>query len=133
MFNTTILFFSKVFNFWGLTSPLSCSLRTIFSFTTSLAPRLLSITIALYRWTCVCRSTSVLTSTQRRTFFLRLSSTVTILTLGLAAGAFYYNTLVLLVNMDYFSLFLTSEHLKNLRNVKLKRQWRCNIIRKIKC
>ena len=83
-----ILFVSKVFNL--STSPLSCSLRTTFSFTPSLGPRLLSITIALYRWTCVYRSTSVLTSAHRRTFFFRLSSTFTVLSLGLAAEAFYF-------------------------------------------
>ena len=85
-----ILFFANVFNYWGATSPLFCSLRITFSFTTSLVPQLLYLSLALYRWTCVCRSTYVQTSVQKRTFFLRLSSIFTLLTLGLAAGAFYY-------------------------------------------
>ena len=85
-----ILFYSNVFNFWGLTSPLFCSLRITFSFTTSLVPYYLSLALALYRWTCVCRSAYVFTSAQRRTFVCRLSYTLTLLTLCLAAGTFYY-------------------------------------------
>ena len=70
--------------------PLSCSLRTTISFTTSLASRLLLIAIALYRWVYVRRSAFVLTSTQKGKFFLALSSTITVLIVGLTTGAFYY-------------------------------------------
>ena len=85
-----ILFTANVFNFWGITSPLFCSLRITVTYTTSLIPQLLYLSLALYRWTCVCRSSYVQTFGQRRTFFLRVSSTFTLLTLGLAVGAFYY-------------------------------------------
>ena len=104
-----ILVSSKAFNYWGLNSPLSCTIRTTFSVTTSLVPRLLSIAIAFYRWTYVCRSTSVLTSAQRRTFFLRLSSTFALLTLGLTFGAVYY--------MDQYTFYHNCRGEKNMTAV----------------
>ena len=85
-----ILYWTGLFNYWGLNSPLHCSVRVSISFATSLVTRLLGITIPIYRWVYVCYPSSVLTAPQRRAFFLLLSGSTALLTASLTFCAFLY-------------------------------------------
>lgn len=85
-----ILYWTKLFDFWGLHSVLHCAGRITFSFTTMLLCRLLTFAIALYRWVFVCHPTLVLTDTNKRTFSLVLSGGIFILTTSLGSCAFFH-------------------------------------------
>ena len=85
-----ILYWTGLFNYWGLDSPLHCSVRVSISFATSLVTRLLGISIPIYRWVYVCHPSSVMTASQRRAFFLLMSGSTALLTASLTFGAFLY-------------------------------------------
>jgi hypothetical protein len=85
-----ILYWTGLFNYWGLNSPLHCSVRVSISFATSLVARLLNISIPIYRWVYVCHPSSVLTAPQRRAFFLLMSGGIALLTASLTFCAFLY-------------------------------------------
>ena len=92
-----ILYGTGLINYWGLSSPLHCSVRVTVSFATSLAIRLVSLSIAIYRWVYACRPSAVLTATQRKGFFRLLSGTMATLLISLTAGVLLY--------MESFSLY----------------------------
>ena len=85
-----ILYWTGLFNYWGLNSPLHCSVRISISFATSLVTRLLGLSIPIYRWVYVCHPSSVLTAGQRRAFFLLMSGSTALLTASLTFCAFLY-------------------------------------------
>ena len=85
-----ILYWTGLFNYWGLNSPLHCSVRISISFATALVTRLLGLSIPIYRWVYVCHPSSVLTATQRRGFFLLMSGSTALLTVSLTFCAFLY-------------------------------------------
>ena len=85
-----ILYWTGLFNFWGLHSPLFCSVRVSISFAISLVTRLLGLSIPIYRWVYVCHPSAVLTAPQRRAFFLLVSSSTALLAASLTLCAFLY-------------------------------------------
>ena len=85
-----ILYGTGLFNYWGLSSPLHCSVRVTVSFATSLAIRLLGFSIAIYRWVYACHPSTVFTATQRKGFFRLLSGTMAALVVSLTGGVFLY-------------------------------------------
>ena len=78
-----ILYWTGLFNYWGLDSPLHCSVRVSISFATSLVARLLNISIPIYRWVYVCHPSSILTAPQ-------MSGGMALLTASLTFCAFLY-------------------------------------------
>ena len=85
-----ILYWSKVFSYWGLNSPLACSLRVTLSYTTSIVSRLITISMAVCRWVYVCRSHLVFSAAQRSRFLAWMVGSLVVLAICLSLGAFIY-------------------------------------------
>ena len=85
-----ILYWSKVFSYWGLNSPLACSLRVTLSYTTSMVSRLLTISMAVCRWVYVCRPHLVFSAAQRSRFFRWLVGSLVVVAGSLSMGAYTY-------------------------------------------
>ena len=87
-----ILYASGIFDWAALggSSPTFCTIKVTITFVCHLLPRLLSTTIAVFRWLSICHPTTIMTARQRTLFFLCVSGALATLATSLAGGVVYH-------------------------------------------